>query len=196
MLGRDLEAKEISDDRLARGLDALYQAGCDRIFQEVASRAVTKFNIDTRFQHLDTTSMHVHGEYDTETYEKSIGLIEFGYSKDARPDLKQFMISLMSSSDGDVPLLAKTIAGNTSDKKHFREVLKDLKDQITDSDHQAYYIADSALYTEPNLKELSALTLWVSRPPTTLKSVKQAYSQVDISDMTKLAEGYLGAGHK
>jgi len=63
LLGRRLSAEEITDDRLARTLDALYQAGCDRVFKEITSRAVTRFNIDTRFRHLDTTSMHVHGAY-------------------------------------------------------------------------------------------------------------------------------------
>jgi len=193
LLGRSLESEEITDDRLARALDALYQAGCDRVFQEVASRAVTRFNVDTRFRHLDTTSMHVHGEYETERYEKGIGLIEFGHSKDQRSDLKQFMISLMSSSDGDVPLLAKTIAGNTSDKTHFRKVLKQLEEQLVESDHKAYYVADSALFTEPSLKAISELTLWISRPPAILKSVKQAYRHVGLRDMEELAEGYLGS---
>lgn len=193
LLGHSLESEEITDDRLARALDALYRAGCDRVFREVASRAVTRFNIDTRFRHLDTTSMHVHGEYETERYEKGIGLIEFGYSKDKRPDLKQFMISLMSSSDGDVPLLAKTIAGNTSDKTHFREVLEHLGEQLVESDYKAYYVADSALFTEPSLKAISELTLWISRPPSSLKSVKQVYRHIDLRGMEELAEGYWGS---
>lgn len=193
LLSRSLQAEEITDDRLARTLDILYQAGCDRVFREVASRAVTRFNVDTRFRHLDTTSMHVHGEYETERYEKGIGLIEFGYSKDKRPDLKQFMLSLMSSSDGDVPLLAKTIAGNTPDKTHFREVLEQLEEQFTDSDYKAYYVADSALFTKPSLGAISELTLWISRPPAALNSVKQAYRYIDSSDMEKLAEGYWGS---
>ncbi len=69
-----------------------------------------------------------------ETYDnhEGIGLVTFGYH---RPDLKQFMIYLMSSQDGDVPLLAKTVAGNTSDKELFRERLKELQGQIQSGDH-------------------------------------------------------------
>lgn len=192
LIGRRLSAEEITDDRLARTLDTLYQAGCERIFKEIVSRAVTQFNIDTRFRHLDTTSMHVHGAYDGHRYEKGIGLIEFGYSKDSRPDLKQFMVSLMSSSDGDVPLLAKTISGNTSDKTHFQQVLRQLGQQLEESDYRAYYVADSALFTEPSLKALSNQTLWISRPPSSLKSVKEAYANIDQSKMDQLAEGYWG----
>lgn len=192
LLGRPIAATEISDDRLARTLDALYRVGCDRVFEKVASRAVTRFHINTKFRHLDTTSMHVHGQYDGHRYEPGIGLIEFGYSKDHRPDLKQFMVSLMSSSDGDVPLLAKTIAGNTSDKKHFQEILKGLEQQVKHSDYQPYYVADSALYTAPSLKTLSEQTLWISRPPSALKTVKEAYAQVNQSEMDELAPGYFG----
>ncbi len=192
LLGRRLSAEEITDDRLARTLDALYKAGCDRVFKEIASRAVTRFNIDTRFRHLDTTSMHVHGAYDGHRYEEGIGLIEFGHSKDSRPDLKQFMVSLMSSSDGDVPLLAKTISGNTSDKTHFQQTLKQLGQQIEESNCEAYYIADSALFTKPSLQALSDQVLWISRPPSSLKSVKQACADTDQSEMEQLAEGYFG----
>jgi len=126
LLGRELPSEEISDDRLGRALDRLYAANCEHIFSTIASKVVTRFNVDARFRHLDTTSMSVQGEYE----EEGIGLIEFGYSKDQNPNLKQFMVSLMSSQDGDVPLLAQTIAGNTSDKKHFREVLKALKEEM------------------------------------------------------------------
>jgi transposase len=192
LLGRPVAATEISDDRLARSLDALYKVGCDRVFERVSSRAVTRFNINTKFRHLDTTSMHVHGEYDGHRYEPGIGLVEFGYSKDHRPDIKQFMISLMSSSDGDVPLLAKTIAGNTSDKTHFQEVLKELEEQIKDADYQSYYVADSAMYTASTLKTLSDQTLWISRPPASLKAVKEACAETNQSEMEELATGYFG----
>jgi transposase len=192
LLGRPIPAIAINNHRLARTLDALYKVGCDRVFEKVASRAVTRFNINTKFRHLDTTSMHVHGEYDKHRYEPGIGLIEFGYSKDHRPDLKQFMVSLMSSSDGDIPLLAKTIAGNTSDKTHFQEILKGLKQQVENSDSQAYYIADSALYTSASLKTLSEQTLWVSRPPSALNAVKEAYIQIAQPEMEELTEGYFG----
>ena len=192
LLGRPIAAREITDDRLARTLDALYKAGCDRVFEKITSRAVTRFNINTKFRHLDTTSMQVHGEYDGHRYEPGIGLIEFGYSKDHRPDLKQFMISLISSPDGDVPLLAKTIAGSTSDKTHFQKILKELGQQVGDSDYQPYYVADSALYTAPTLKTLSAQTLWISRAPSSLKAVKEVYAQTDQSEMEELATGYFG----
>jgi hypothetical protein len=89
----------INDDRLRRTLDKLFAAGCDPLFASIASRAALRFEVSTKFRHLDSTSMQVHGEYDKD---EGIGLVTFGYSKDHRPDLKQFMIYLMSSQDGEV----------------------------------------------------------------------------------------------
>ena len=145
LLGREISSDIITDDRLGRALDRFYEFGCDHIFARVANKAAIKFGIDTRFKHLDTTSMSVHGEY---SKDDNVGLVQYGHSKDNNPDLKQFMVSLMSSQDGDVPLLAQTIAGNISDKTHFREVLKGLKKEAEKVKDPCYYVADSALYTK------------------------------------------------
>ena len=184
LIGRSIDAEHITDDRLGRGLDKLYELGCEQVFAEVTSRAVTRYNVNTSFRHLDTTSISVHGEY-----EDGMGLIEFGYSKDGRSDLKQFMISLMSSSDGDVPLLAKTIGGNSSDKKHFKEALSALQKEVKGSHQPSYYVADSALYTKESLTALDN-TLWITRVPGQIKAVKEAYSACNKEMMRDGGNGY------
>lgn len=185
LLGRELSAEDISDDSLGRALDRLYTANCEHIFSTIASKAITHFNVNPRFRHLDTTSMSVHGEY-----EEGIGLIEFGYSKDNNPNLKQFMVSLMSSQDGDVPLLAQTIAGNISDKKHFRSILKSLKKEIQESDISAYYVADSALYTRETIDEISRYTKWVTRVPENIKASKELIKGTLKEEMLPCGDGY------
>ena len=159
----------INDDRLRRTLDKVFAAGCDPLFASIASQAALRFGVSKKFRHLDSTSMQVHGEYDNR---EGIGLVTFGYSKDHRPDLKQFMIYLMSSQDGDVPLLAKTVAGNTSDKQLFRERLKELQGQIRAGEH-VYFIADSALYTRTTIEDLSSSMKWITRVPETLSETKK-----------------------
>jgi len=110
--------------------------------------------------------MSVHGEY-----EDGIGLIDFGYSKDYRFDLKQFVLSLMVSCDGNVPLLAKAIGGNQSDKTHFKEVLQQLKEQV-DEREVSYFVADSALYTKDTIQTISEGMLWITRVPEVVKQAK------------------------
>lgn len=159
----------INDDRLRRTLDKIFAAGCDPLFASIASQAALRFGVSKKFRHLDSTSMQVHGEYDNR---EGIGLVTFGYSKDHRPDLKQFMIYLMSSQDGDVPLLAKTVAGNTSDKELFRERLNELQGQIQAGEN-VYFVADSALYTQTTIRDLSSSMKWITRVPETLSEAKR-----------------------
>jgi transposase len=94
--------------------------------------------------------------------EDDIGIIQFGYSKDQRSNLKKLMISLMTSRDGDVPLLVKTITGNSSDKSHFKERLALLKEQI-ESIETAYFVADSTLYSTETIQTISVEIPWITR---------------------------------
>jgi len=176
----------INDDRLRRTLDKLFHSGCDSIFASVASEAALRFGVSQKFRHLDSTSMEVHGAYEDE---KGIQLITFGYSKDHRPDLKQFMIYLMSSQDGDVPLLAKTVAGNSSDKTLFRERLKELQKQIREGE-DAYFIADSALYTQKTITTISESMKWITRVPETLSEAKKVIQYT--GSLEELETGYAG----
>jgi transposase len=178
-LGRDC-ITEINDDRLGRALDQCYHFGCDRLFAILASQAAIKYGVSKKFRHMDSTSMSVEGEYDSDD---PTPLITFGYSKDHRPDLKQFMIYMMSSQDGDVPLLAQTVAGNSSDKKLFRERLRALKEQIQQG-REEYIVADSELYTSDTLQEISPQIKRISRVPEKLLAAKELInSMVDLQEV-------------
>ena len=58
-----------------------------------------KFKVDTKFAHLDSTSFHLHGEYNNieiaENDQKRPILITKGYSRDHRPDLKPCVLDLI-----------------------------------------------------------------------------------------------------
>lgn len=183
LLGRDC-LTEINDDRLGRALDQCYKFGCDRLFAILASQAAIKYGVSKKFRHMDSTSMSVEGEYDSDD---PTPLITFGYSKDHRPDLKQFMIYMMSSQDGDVPLLAQTVAGNSSDKKLFRERLRALKEQIQQG-REAYIVADSELYTKGTLQEISSQIKWISRVPEKLLVAKELITST--VDLQEIEPGY------
>ncbi len=182
-LGRDCSA-EINDDRLGRALDQCYHFGCDRLFAILASQAAIQYGVSKKFRHMDSTSMAVEGEYASDDPNP---LITFGYSKDHRADLKQFMIYLMSSQDGDVPLLAQTVAGNSSDKKLFRERLRALKGQIQEG-HEQYIVADSELYTGETLQEISSQIKWISRVPEKIVAAKELVTSTE--ELQEIEPGY------
>jgi len=187
LLGREMVSEKITDDRLGRALDRCYKSGCTEMFGAIASQGALRFNVEKKFRCLDSTSMAVEGEY---SKEEGIGLIKFGYSKDHRSDLKQFMISLVSSQDGDVPLLAQTIAGNTSDTTHFREVLSSLKDQIVEGEPLAYHVADAAMYSEKTIQEISDKIQWITRIPEKIKAAKDLITGTSVEYMKPINENY------
>jgi len=63
LLGERVADGAFNDDTVGRVLDLLFEAGTQRIFSELAMKAVQKHEISTRAAHFDTTSVNVHGEY-------------------------------------------------------------------------------------------------------------------------------------
>jgi transposase len=99
LLGKGVKASYLNDDRLGRVLDVIFMAGISRLFIGICLRAVEIFKIMMRSSHLDSSSLSVEGEYklsvEREDDESQIIHITHGYSKDKRPDLKQFVVNLV-----------------------------------------------------------------------------------------------------
>ncbi|NEO33823.1 MAG: IS1634 family transposase [Symploca sp. SIO3C6] len=100
-----------------------------------------------------------------------------GYSRDHRPDLKQFMMDLIVSGDGDVPLLMRVGSGNETDKVVFGKILAQFKKQVR---LESLMIADSALYSKDNLKLIEKIN-WLCRVPLTIKEAKQLVNEIESS---------------
>jgi transposase len=175
LLGEGVEACHLNDDRLGRVLDELHKVGTTGVFLKASMEGVRRFGVRTTQMHGDSTSFSVEGEYESYAGEKGTGeemkAIELkrGYSRDHRPDLKQFMMNLICSEDGGVPLWLKVANGNTSDSREFSRILQEFSEQW---DLQGMFILDAAFYNEPSLKEVSSLK-WLSRVPKTLKEAKE-----------------------
>jgi transposase len=118
LLGKAIAPGTFDDDTVGRVLDRLYDTGTMKVFTACAVRADHVFGFDKRYVHFDTTSMTVYGEYvlPEETEERQVPFtITHGYSKDKRPDLKQFVFATLCV-DRAVPLWGKPEDGNASDK--------------------------------------------------------------------------------
>ena len=100
-----------------------------------------------RFQHLDTTSFSLSGDYRPDSDEHAI-TITHGYSKDDRPDLKQAVLELLASQDGGVPLVKKSWDGNASDTQIFQERAEALLKTFQRPPTRCDLVADSKLYNE------------------------------------------------
>jgi transposase len=174
LIGEGIKPEHLNDDRIGRVMDKLYVNGLSQLFMAVALSAAKKFGVALKSTHLDSTSFHVHGEYKyslpevcfitgelspndpkwsdvEETVVANPIEITYGYSRDHRPDLKQFILDLICSGDGDVPLFLRMGDGNEADKAVFAEILCGFSKQLT---LDTLMVADSALVRIRNKKSV------------------------------------------
>jgi transposase len=168
LLGKTVPPQALNDDTAGRVLDRLYDFGTMRLFTACAVRAATRFDLERRYVHFDTTSRSVWGEYQFAETQDLPFQVTYGYSKDKRPDLKQFILSTLCV-DRAVPIWGKLDDGNASDKTLNTTLLSELARLLADYGVRpgAYiYIADAALVTEDNLTALKD-TFFITRLPAT-----------------------------
>ena len=166
LFGKDLPANYFSDDNAGRVMDRLFDAGTQRIFSALSVAAMERFALQARHVHFDTTSVNVFGDYNNADDEQAPFKITHGYSKDKRPDLKQFVLSLLCV-DGDIPIVGKQEDGNASDKKINHRVLGEVARHMKEhgvAEDAFIYVADSAMVTEENLAQAGA---FITRLPAT-----------------------------
>jgi transposase len=170
LLGPGIMAADLNDDCLGRTLDWLYAHDVTTLFAGLALRARRAFAVPLTRLHADTTSFAVSGEYqpvegdlDAQTI-----AVTYGYSRDHRDDLKQWMLALVTTDEG-IPQFLKPLDGNASDKTSLPQVVMELMHQLRASAEPAGpYVADSGLYSEANMHALNeADVAWVSRVPET-----------------------------
>ncbi len=163
LLGEGVLPKMLNDDAIGRVLDRIYEHGTWKIFSEVSVRAFRSFGVDCSVVHHDTTSVSVWGEY--ESSDKEPFHITHGFSKDKRPDLKQFTLSLLCA-EGNLPCHGGALSGNAPDKKINGNVLAELPRIMASHEQKDFiYVADSALATEENLFLMADDVRFITRLP-------------------------------
>ena len=99
LLGTGVNSEYLNDDKIGLLMDGIYKLGLTNLFIEIGLLVIKKFKVDTLFAHLDSTSFHLHGEYNNieiaENDQERPILITKGYSRDHRPDLKQCVLDLI-----------------------------------------------------------------------------------------------------
>ncbi len=197
LIGPGIKPEHLNDDRLGRVLDKLFDAGLTELFVGVAGRAAERFELpEPTSLHLDATSFHLHGRYDDDDdddddddgREPEGVRITHGYSRDRRPELKQFVVDLMSTGKGGVPLFLRVADGNESDRAVFADLIKGFRARL---DLDALFVADAALYGAENLASLGELR-WLCRVPKTLAEAKRVLAETPPGAFVRseLHEGY------
>ena len=167
MFGPGVKADDINDDAVGRALDKLAEANPREVYGTVSLKAVCHEGVSVEVLHADTTSVSVQGAYEENNEDDALWLT-FGYSKQRRPDLKQFMYGL-GVTDDHFPVIAEVRNGNTSDKTWNYDLINRLRKWIGNIE-DVTYVADSSLVSGPNLKAMKEQGVrFISRIPGTFK---------------------------
>lgn len=182
LLGHAVNPERFCDYNVGRVLDKLFDTGTQKVFSRIAQNAIDVFDIDPHRLHFDTTSISVFGDYD---FVDPPLKITYGHSKDKRPDLKQFLISMLCV-DRNIPILGSTEDGNASDKTLNNELLGGISKHMARHGIQPgafVYVADSAFVTPDNLKKSKEKRVkFLTRMPATYKECGRAISEAVAAD--------------
>ena len=209
LIGKGIKAEYLNDSRLGRVLDQLYEYGVTILFVKIASVMANCFSLKIPSTHIDGTSLAVQGKY-LQSEEKKVEqnnpedilkleedsepvpiTITHGYSRDHRPDLKQFALNLLTTGEEGIPLFMQVGSGNKLDQDAFPEIIKDFKAQWIGEEPEVY-VMDAAFYTEKNISDFQYSIKWISRVSFTLKAAQELTQILLPEQLTKstLYEGY------
>lgn len=196
LIGPGIEASHLNDDRLGRALDALHEHGLTALFASIAADAMQKLGHKPEWVHMDSSTFHVHGSYNSDKEEDAHLHITYGHSKDHRPDLPQAALQLICDHLSGIPLHMESLHGNNSDSVSFRRTIEQFSSQLKCSGVERI-IADSKLYCEQTLQVLGQAGMhWLTRVPSTLAQVKKICAETALEQMIWIDEAYAVQAHQ
>ena len=124
----------------------------------------------------------MYGEYDNieSDNDKGIATAEYGYAKNKRFDLKQFMLLLGTTGKEGIPLYMEALSGNSSDQKSIINGALKMQElyKSFNTGNEMIYVADSAYYS--GAVENSASLTWLTRVPETNLKSKELISLTNV----------------
>lgn len=153
---RDGESVSLSDDQLGRALDHLFNADRASLLTEIIASAARVFDMRMDELHNDSTTIKFTGQYRLAKGRSIRGLrapyINFGFSKDHRPDLKQLLFIFTTNVDGGVPVQFRCGDGNANDSNSHIETWESLRKATGKADF--LYVGDSKLCSQDNMRHI------------------------------------------
>jgi transposase len=198
LLGTGISAEDLNDECLGRALDWLYAHDPTVLFAGMAAQARRRLGVSARQVHVDTTSFSVSGAYAFEEDEVDAEAIAitYGYSRDHREDLKQWMLALATTGEGAIPVFLRPLDGNASDQRELATTIASLVRHLREAgeageagEEGGLYVADGGVYSEATMRHFAAVGVrWISRVPETSREAK-ALLRDEPSDWQTSADG-------
>ena len=186
--GWNIGGKDATDDRLADLLSVIGSSenqGREKVAIQLGQSTIRAYELPTDKARSDTTSFSVYHQPTKET--EGTNLLNFGYSKDRRPDLVQYRQMLATLDPMGMPLLGATLSGNGTDESHYLPTWQQLVEIIGHKDF--LFLADSKGSTWNNRGKINQqggiycfplamhqprpklLSQWVANPPTAVQEI-------------------------
>ena len=109
-LGWQIRDTDFTDDRLEDLLDAVGQDEVGEALEEqLGQHLIRAYALPTDTARIDTTTVSVYHQ------PEQTNLLDYGHSKDHRPDLRQFKEVLSTLDPLGMPLCSATVAGDCAD---------------------------------------------------------------------------------
>ncbi|WP_206811847.1 IS1634 family transposase [Paradesulfitobacterium ferrireducens] len=186
----DLSVEQLNDDAYGHALDKLAEISMEQLVSMVSLSLLQAHSLGINIVHFDTTSKSVQGAYTGKAHAEF--KINHGFSKDLRPDLKQFKLGAAVQEDGLV-IMGELLAGNMTDVQWNPEAAVEMQKLFTRQGlKDVIFAADCALISTNGLKSLAEQNVqFISRFPETFGLAKElkelAWEQDKWQDIAILA---------
>ena len=206
LFGKGITPDMFTDSAIGAALERVYAANAGKIFQTLSLTVFKKYELPINRLHSDTTSISFYGDYEenqnTETDQKDQNNqklnINYGHSKDHRPNCKQMKIGQITNEAG-IMVSCNTLDGNTSDvtwNKEALKLIKELQNKFKMIDN-AIYVADCKLMTKKLFLKMTDDedgVLFLSRVPASFDSKlesrirEKAYNEKNWDNVGKIKD--------
>jgi transposase len=126
----------------------------DEIEQNIFFNQADLFHQELDIVLFDTTSLVYYGDGPDargEDKPEDEQLLDYGFSKARRSDLKQIVVGILMSKDG-IPLAHEAFSGNTNDVKCFSQIIDQLKNKYNVSN--IALVGDRGMISKSNVGEI------------------------------------------
>ncbi len=161
-------------------LDAIHPH-IDNIWKEVVYQAFHQFGISLSFIHYDITSIYFEGEYE------DAELIDYGYSRDNKPECKQVNLQMNITGDDGIPLSFKVINGSTSDRTTPIDNMHSLRDLFKDMPEGSdiIVVSDQAMLDRDVIIQYHQQDIGYLGPLPALKEYEPIFMSISTAELTK-----------
>lgn len=124
LLGQSLRPVEFSDDRLSIVLRRLHEADWTRLEADLWQATCQVYEIPLQCVRLDASTSYGYHQITPD------GLMQFGHSKDHRPDLPQFKLMAAAAQPTSHLIACDIVPGNAADDPLYLPLIRRIREQL------------------------------------------------------------------